>query len=312
VDWKTHRAFQLTPPAREGLAEVAKEVARGSQAIHVRRLGGGLATATHAVDLKAKTGKILRVVLKRYRKEDKTAALEWGRLSFARDLPVPSPEPLALDLSGGWFGTRALVMSRLSGHPHVVPRNLDDWVHQIAQTLVKIQSGPIRRIPAALKRPHAAESWEPSKDLRQGELVNRATDAIRKNLPEALKAQRAIGHGDYHPGNLLWSREQLTGVIDWSAARIGPMAYEVSYCRADLTILIGFDAAERFRMAYEQIKGKRLDDDLWVWDLMCALGALRWGHLWVWTYGEQGRKDLTARHVWPRTASLIRNALTHL
>lgn len=312
VNWQSHRTHQLSVPAREGLAELAKEIAPGSRAIRIRRLGGGLATATHSVDLEGRTGKSLRVVLKRYRENDETAALEWDRLTFARDLPVPSPEPLARDVSGRWFGTPALVMSRLPGRPQILPKHFDRWLNQIAETLVVIQDAPMRKTPAALKRPHRVENWEPSNDLRRSGLVARAITAIGENLPEALKAERAIGHGDYHPGNLVWSRERLSGVVDWSAARIGPRAYEVAYCRADLTVLIGADAAERFRTVYEQVWGQRLDDDLWVWDLICALTALRWGHLWVGAYREQGRTDLTARHVWPRTATLIRNALAHV
>ena len=236
MDWATHRAHLLSSPAREGLAQLAHEIAPGSLAIRVRRLGGGLATSTHSVDLQSKARKVLRVVLKRYRAEDRTSLLEWDRLSFARGLSVPSPEPLALDVSGEWFGTPALVMSRLPGRACVLPKHLDPSLEQMATALVKIQDRTVSQAPAALRRPHLVENWKPPSDLRRSEIV-----------------KRAIGHGDFHPGNLLWSREQLTGVIDWSSARIGPRAYEVAYCRADLTVLIGADAAERFRQIYERV-----------------------------------------------------------
>ncbi|MBW3589336.1 MAG: aminoglycoside phosphotransferase family protein [Actinobacteria bacterium] len=271
-----------------------------------------MATSTHSVDLESKTRKVLRVVLKRYRVEDRTSLLEWDRLSFARGLPVPSPEPLALDASGQWFGTPALVMSRLPGRACVLPKRLDPWLEQMATTLVNIQDRPMSGTPAALRRPHLVDNWKPPSDLRRSDIVKRAIVSVRRNLAEALEAGRAIGHGDFHPGNLLWSRERLTGVIDWSSARIGPRAYEVAYCRADLTVLIGADAAERFRQVYERVWGQSLGNDLWVWDLICALDAMKWGHLWAVAYREQGRTDLTARHVWPRAAALARNALANL
>lgn len=50
----------------------------------------------------------------------------------------------------------------------------------------------------------------------------------------------------------MWSRGKLTGVVDWSMARISPRAHEVGYCRTDLTVLIGAEAAERFRRAYDR------------------------------------------------------------
>lgn len=312
MDWQEHRAHQLSLPARDGLARLADEVSPGSRAIRVRRLGGGLGTATHAVDLRTRKGAVIPLVLKRFREQTDAAALEWERLTFASQLSVPSPEPLARDEAGEWFGAPALAMSRLPGRPLVAPRRLDPWLEQIAVTLVRIQEASMRGVPAALRSAHRLESWEPRRDLRRNELVERAIGAIRRNLTHALRSKRAVGHGDFHPGNLLWSREQLTGVVDWSHARIGPRGYEPAYCRADLTVLIGFEVAERFRIAYEAAWGRRLGEDLWVWDLICGLNAVRWGHLWVGAYREQGRTDLTARHVWPRASNLIRNALARL
>ncbi|MBW3587905.1 MAG: aminoglycoside phosphotransferase family protein [Actinobacteria bacterium] len=311
MDLEAHRAHQLSRPAREGLAELAREVAPGSRAVRVRRLGGGLGTATHSLDLEARTGSVMRLVLKRYREDDGAAKSEWERLKFAHVLPVPSPEPVAHD-AGEWFGAPALVMSRLKGHPSVMPEHLDPWLAEIAKALVAIQDHPMRKAPAVLRRPHWVEGWEPPDDLRRSKLVGRAIDAIREGLPEALGSRRAIGHGDYHPGNLVWSRNKLTGVVDWSMTRISPRAYEVGYCRTDLTVLIGAEAAERFRRAYEEVCGESLGEELFVWDLVCSLNALRSGRFWVGAYREQGKKNLTARHVWPRVSVLMRRALAQL
>ncbi len=313
MDWKAHRAHQLSPLPREGLAAMAKEISPGSRVVRVRgRLGGGLATATHAVELQPRSGKTFGLVIKRYGADDDTIGDEWGRLRFAHGLDLLTPEPLGRDLKGEWFGTPALVMTRLPGHPNVRPRDLDTWLREIAAALVTIQSVPLRKATASLRKVHRVEDWEPPQGLRQTDLLKRAVNAVRRNLPDALKAGRAIGHGDFHPGNLLWSRERLTGVVDWSAARIGPRAHEVAYCRADLAVLMGAGAAEDFGRIYEQISGQRLGEDLWVWDLTCGLAALRGGRFWVQGYREQGATDLTPRHVWPRVATLIRRALARL
>ncbi|HVE75938.1 MAG TPA: aminoglycoside phosphotransferase family protein, partial [Actinomycetota bacterium] len=186
-------------------------------------------------------------------------------------LELSTPEPLARDLKGSWFGTPALVMTRLPGRPNIRPRNLDTWLREIASALVTIQNVPLRKATASLRKVHRVEDWEPPQGLRQTDLIKRAVNAVRRNLPEALKAERAIGHGDFHPGNLLWSREKLTGVVDWSAAGIGPRTHEVAYCRADLTVLMGAGAAEDFRRIYEQISGQSL-----------RTGSLGLGsHLWI-------------------------------
>lgn len=311
MNWDEHRAFLRSRPSREGLAHLAHAVSAGSRAVNVRRLGGGLGSATHSLDLETKGGKRLPLVLKRFQAGDITAKLEWERLNFARDLQVPTPEPVMLDADGDWFGTPALVMSRLVGRAYVTPKHLDGWLDEIANALVSIHRAPLNSASPALRKPHGVEDWK-RPNLRHGKLIDEAIASVEKHLPAALKAKRAIGHGDFHPGNLVWSRGQLTGVIDWSATRICPRAYEVAYCRADLTILIGLHAAERFLEKYEQVWGKTLGEDLSVWDLICALNAMRWGRYWVMAYQEQGRTDITARHVSPRAVTLLRSALVQL
>lgn len=37
-----------------------------------------------------------------------------------------------------------------------------------------------------------------------------------------------------HPGNVLWRRGRLTGVVDWQSACIGPPSIDIAHCRANL------------------------------------------------------------------------------
>lgn len=59
---------------------------------------------------------------------------------------------------------------------------------------------------------------------------------------------------DFHPGNVLWNRGRVSGVVDWQAASIGPAAVDFGHCRSNL---IGFnrDVAERFTRLWEQATG---------------------------------------------------------
>ena len=47
-------------------------------------------------------------------------------------------------------------------------------------------------------------------------------------LPEVLV------HRDYHPGNVLWRRSKISGVVDWQAACTGPAVADVAHCRVNL------------------------------------------------------------------------------
>src|SRR5215210_6711653 len=99
MDWaEASRAHRATAPSSSGLEALGRVL---GERVHVeRQLHGGVATCTHELATATR-----RLVLKRYRADDTTAELEWERLRLASDLPVPTPEPVAVDLNGEWFGT---------------------------------------------------------------------------------------------------------------------------------------------------------------------------------------------------------------
>ena len=71
---------------------------------------------------------------------------------------------------------------------------------------------------------------------------------------------------------MIWTRGKLSGVVDWSGARIGSRWYEVAYCRADVALLLGVDAADRLTRHYVTISGHE-PVDLALFDLICGLRA---------------------------------------
>jgi aminoglycoside phosphotransferase (APT) family kinase protein len=79
---------------------------------------------------------------------------------------------------------------------------------------------------------------------------------------------RVPTHGDYQHFNMLWSRERLTGIIDWSGIWLGPPEIDVCHCRLNLAVLYGADVAEQFRHAYEAEAGREVDP----WHDVRALG----------------------------------------
>ena len=67
---------------------------------------------------------------------------------------------------------------------------------------------------------------------------------------------------------MLWSRERLTGVVDWSEACVGPPEVDVGHCRLNLAVLFSADVADRFRELYEAESGHKVD--AW-WDVHALL-----------------------------------------
>src|SRR5882757_145836 len=111
------------------------EIAPGAATRQVRPIGGGLASATFAVETTA--GDLVVKLFRPHRRAE--APLEWDRLIFAQRVAgVPIPQPLALDADGRWFGPPALVMSRLPGRADVKPIDLEGWLRQLAHVLAAI------------------------------------------------------------------------------------------------------------------------------------------------------------------------------
>jgi aminoglycoside phosphotransferase (APT) family kinase protein len=306
--WDDHLTFLKSPPGADGLRSLARAVSVGSTVERVRRLGGGISTATTAIRLRTRSGRSIDVVLKRFRGDG--APDEWRRLVFAQRLPVPAPEPLALDTHGTWFGRPALVMRRLPGRPYLRPSRLADWVDQIARTQIAIHSASRSRLPASMKRSIYADGWQPPHGIRRTPLVDEVIAKLRRRVGRAISRKPVVAHGDSHPGNLLWTRGHITGVTDWQSAQLVPRGREVAYMRADIVILLGLRAAEMYGDAYERLLGGPVED-LAVWDLVCALDALHWSVLWVHPYREQGA-DLTHDRARRHALAFVRKSLAGL
>ncbi len=59
---------------------------------------------------------------------------------------------------------------------------------------------------------------------------------------------------DFHPGNVLWKRGRVSGVVDWQATSIGPAVADVAHCRTNL-LAYGPRTAERFTSQWEAATG---------------------------------------------------------
>ena len=69
-------------------------------------------------------------------------------------------------------------------------------------------------------------------------------------------------HRDFHPGNLLWAGDAVSGVIDWSDACVGPAAFDLAHYRVNVATLVGPEVAD---VAFPGDP---------TWDIEAALGYL--------------------------------------
>jgi Phosphotransferase enzyme family len=111
---------------------------------------------------------------------------------------------------------------------------------------------------------------------------------MSRRSDRAFTYVRACLHSrGFHPGNVLWHRGRISGVVDWSAARLDARWSELAYCRAEVCLLLGPDIADRLADAYSDIVGES-SDELAVYDLMCVLNTRRYAPESRDAYRDQG------------------------
>ncbi|MEA3056492.1 MAG: hypothetical protein QOD30_1924 [Actinomycetota bacterium] len=288
------RAHRATAPSTAGLDALG--AALGETVRVVRQLHGGVATCTHELATATRS-----LILKRYQASDETATSEWERLQLARDLPVPTPEPVVVDGAGEWFGTPALVMTRLEGSV-MYPGSVD----ALARTLAAIHASPIPDpTPAVLLRPPYYDTWEQEVEYPDGLVA--AMDELRVR---AAALPKVLSHSDYHPGNVLVSRGEVTGVIDLASLRLAPRGFDVGLMRGDLTVTPGADAADEFLECYERSAGVRVEDLAW-FDAFAAARTLDHGAGWVDAWTDVGI-DITVDQIRDAALDLAASAVQRI
>ncbi|HZQ35193.1 MAG TPA: aminoglycoside phosphotransferase family protein, partial [Dehalococcoidia bacterium] len=97
-------------------------------------------------------------------------------------------------------------------------------------------------------------------------------------------------------------------VVDWDFARVDDPAFDVAYCRLDLALIDGLEAADTFLDAYETDAGRRVAGIAW-WDLAAATRALPDPARWLPGYHGTGRRELTAELLRTRLRAFAAAAL---
>jgi aminoglycoside phosphotransferase (APT) family kinase protein len=293
-------------PSPHGLAAMCAVVEPGGSVTRVRRLGGGLGGATHAVDIRTRGGDLRRLVLKRYAAGAAAIESEWRGLHVARSLKVPSPQPVALDAAGSWFGTAALVMARLPGRAEVNRVHTDGFLVQIAAALAWIHRAPLDPGLDQTIGPRPCHIWAPPSTPPRNSMIKRAHQTIEQLC--AIETQPVLIHGDFFSGNLVWSRGRLTGVVDGQSVGRGPREWDLANSRTDLVILSGWRTAAHMLRLYETEAGQAAQV-MAAWDLYCGLIGIENFRTWLGAYREQGLVGLNPRQVRSRLLVFVGRAL---
>lgn len=253
---ETRRLLRSRPP-EHALSWAARQL--GAPIVSARALRGGMSSAVHQLTVAGTdAGPGRSVVLRRYVRselnveEPDLAEREARALQVATGIALATPELLAVDPTGADAGVPSVLMSRLAGRVDWRPAELDRWLGRLAELLPPIHAvdlPPPGVLPAYA--PYRPDSDAPPAWSSRPRVWERAVELAHDPPPDD---RPVVVHRDFHPGNVLWRRGKVSGLVDWQAASVGPRSVDVGHCRVNL-LRFGLDAAEGFTRNWERLTG---------------------------------------------------------
>jgi Ser/Thr protein kinase RdoA (MazF antagonist) len=234
-----------------------------SSVVRIARLAGASSSAVHRVQLAdGRSLVVRRYVWRQFMAEEPEApSREGDALRFAGAHGLAVPELVALDATGQGFGdgTPTLVMTFLHGRPVAGPD-----LEMLATAAAAIHEVNADQLGHDYAPWYQDTTTEPPAGAARPELWERALERWQSVPPFA----GSLIHRDFHPGNVLWSRHRISGVVDWVNACRGPWQCDIAHCRDQLIQLRGFGCADRFLDAYLRLTGRVYDP---FWELASVL-----------------------------------------
>lgn len=293
------------PP--RGAVEWAGEVI-GSPIRSVRRLSGGMSTGMHL--LTGASGE--RVVMRRFLNQHwlaidpDLAPREAAVLRALEPTAVPAPAFVGVDPYGERCEAPTVLMGFVSGRRTVVDDHAR-FAGELARAMATIHDvAP----PAVDGLPDEREELQrivhEEAPNRHGGVPTPAFWArVGAGIGDVTWRPNVLIHNDFHPGNVLFSRNRLSAVVDWPLAAAGQPASDVAFCRLDVGLMLGLDVADLVLAAYEAETGAAVPDRGW-WDLVAASRAET--DLDVWTESYAGLSDVTVAEVRARFDAFVAGA----
>ncbi len=173
-----------------------------------------------------------------------------ARVATHTDLTIPAV--VAADPTGESAGCPALIMTAVQGDPMDVPtRRIFDRIIDVAEQIHTIPPGDFGWAHHRYNEPKEVSmpSWFGDQGLFK-ELSDRSAAAFSDDV---------FIHRDFHPGNLLFAGDTVTGVVDWDYACVGPSGED--YGRTWLNLAA--DYGERISTVFASRAARRLDPQ-WV------------------------------------------------
>lgn len=250
----------------------------GAELIDAEPVAGGVSAAILRVRYRACAGTkrkastaIVRILPARAALDAAAEARLMGQLSNS-GFPVPGVLAYCTGTTA-----HALLLEHVDGTSDFTPgpERIEHMAH-LAAALHRLPTGAFDMLAPATEHP-IGEAYGKLDPARTAPLA----DFARAHPPEASGAPVPC-HGDFWPGNLLWTGPTEVTVLDWEDASLGDRLHDLAIARLELAWETGVPAMERFTARYlaRCEDGERLRMLLPRWDLHETMLRLGWLPRW--------------------------------
>lgn len=284
----------------------------GGRVVSTRRFKGGISAQTLLVVVERPDGSRHRAVLRRLSDswiaaEPDIVSREAALLDELEARGIPAPKHLAHDPSG------PLLMTFERGRPVHLPKDAAAFTSALVDALVRIHAGGPPRSNGHRDQAGRLDAHvEEDSPRRNGVDVDPVLwSHIRRLWPGVERRTPTLIHDDYHPGNVLWHRDQISAVVDWTVPGIGQAASDACYLRLDVSLVRGLDAGDDVLAAYEAAMGEPVPDRPF-WDLLSATRCVGIAHAWYESWVDFGIPGISLPVVEQRLDAFVARALAEI
>jgi aminoglycoside phosphotransferase (APT) family kinase protein len=289
----------MTTGDEQAFLELVQRIQPGATLRRAWHLTGGVSAQITALEVDLPDGQAVKLIVRRHGAVDRAANPRVARdefrlLEIVRTHGIVAPKPVFLDESCDLFAEPLLVLEFVEGDTASAPLDPVQYVSRIAAELARIHSVADSPLLSFLPRQGRGFGTRPD-ELDDSMHEGRIRDALETAWPVRQANPDVLLHGDYWPGNLLWSDEGLVAVIDWEDARVGDPLSDLGNTRMEILFELGEQAMDDFTSRYHSLTDIDLTN-LPYWDLAAALRPC--GRLDGWGLDPDVEARMRERHAW--------------
>lgn len=239
---------------------------------------------------------------------------EIAALRLAEEHGVAAPRILGYDTGDAGSGSVALLQTVVPGRSAIpieptTPRLRE--MGAVAASLRTITVEPSPQLPVRT-RPITARDFarERATGSDPGTALLRHADERLRRHPVPV-GTRVLVHGDLWQGNLMWTGDAVTGLIDWDMAGVGDNGIDLAALRLDAALVFDMGAADQVLAGWTDVTGVA-PPALAYWDAVAAQNLPSDLALFLATIHAQGRDDLSAAVLNARRDAFLSAALDRL